>query len=536
MNVSQINYTPIPYFKNIKKQNQKHATSENLNFLPCAPCDAKYLINKNDISFGALFDNSAEIKNAQSNIKDTENRANENGIDLSLFWEYQTVILDKKHIRESENRLKALNSLLDSKLIKLESVKNEFQGIAMLLYKNYNKGEKVARLSEFLEFIISDEAENVYKNKSVQQKMGEIIDSCIEKSPKEKIKLIRYISNHEELLNKDIDLGQILVNVDEKTYGKTVLNLSRPESLKKINTDTNTKSVKSKVQGTYPKKDNKEDNKELKGFLRVGGQKQAIDLLKKNFIYPKKYPNLYKGIKQEKGAILYGPPGTGKTLMAQALSEECGAYFIGIGSSEMSNKYVGETEENWRNLFEDLKKHQPSFLFVDEIDALCRARGNGDTHGDEQLNQFLKLVSDVKTENTDIVIIGATNNFNALDKAVIRKGRLGLHIEMPAPKTIEEVEEIFNIHSLNVKIDEDVESNKTDLFQKMLDLKLTGSSIEAIVKMAHNKALDRMDLFEKMENGTVTEADEENLSIKTEDFLKVLEEEKQKQKQGKLGF
>jgi SpoVK/Ycf46/Vps4 family AAA+-type ATPase len=363
--------------------------------------------------------------------------------------------------------------------------------------------------------------------------------------------MVKYINEHKELLNKGINLGKYIAKAWINTYEDLISQLQQPEppieplEVKKDADDRGhlgfgdlfapKETEETKNLGTVKTK----TPNELSGFERIGGQSKAIEQLKRAVIFPRRFPQLYIGRNLEKGAILYGPPGTGKSLMATAFAEEYGAYFVKIAATEMQNKYVGQTEQNWRNLFEDLKANQPALLFIDEIDALCKKRGSGDIHGDKELNQFLKLVSDIKAENLDVFILGATNNYEALDPAVLREGRFGLHIEMRPPQTLTDVEEIFNIHSKNIKLDENVKSEKQAIFRTILDLGLTGAGIEALINKAFDNAFERLGLFEKMDNNTVTEEDTENFSIKAEDFFAELENQK-KQKQApknrKIGF
>ncbi len=259
----------------------------------------------------------------------------------------------------------------------------------------------------------------------------------------------------------------------------------------------------------------------ISGFARVGGQDNAIKQLKQKILYPMKFPKVYEGRNIDKGIILYGPPGTGKSLLAQALSEECGCNFVKIGATDMENMYVGETEKQWQMLFDDLIRRQPSILFIDEADALCKARGSKDVYGDKELNKVLQLMSDIKLEDKQVFVILATNNFAVLDSAVKRDGRFGTHIEVLPPQTIEDVEQIFNIHTKRLKIDIP-ENERKGIFEEMLKLNYTGSAIEGVVGQAHDLAIERTGLIEAMENNTVTADDIQNLSITAEDILNAI--------------
>ena len=215
-------------------------------------------------------------------------------------------------------------------------------------------------------------------------------------------------------------------------------------------------------------------------FKDVGGQDELIKELKRSILYPLKYPEMYETFDVNKGFIMYGPAGTGKTHIARALANESEANFISLNGLEMESKWVGETEENWRNLFEEAKQKQPSIIFIDEIDAIGKSRGGTDTHGDKALNQILTLISDLDQSKDNVFIIGATNNFKALDKAFIRSGRLSKHLEVKLPD-LEGVRQIFKIHSAKKPLDKKIDTDA--LTQRLFDLKTSGADIRYIIKV-----------------------------------------------------
>ena len=250
-------------------------------------------------------------------------------------------------------------------------------------------------------------------------------------------------------------------------------------------------------------------------FKDVGGQDELIKELKKSILYPMKYPEMYETFDINKGFILYGPPGTGKTHIARALANEADANFISLNGLEMESKWVGESEENWRTLFEEAKEKQPSIMFIDEIDAIGKSRGGNDVHGDKTLNQVLTLISDLDQSKDNIFVIGATNNFKALDKALTRSGRLSKHIEVKLPD-LEGVKQIFEIHSRRKPLDKNID--KEALTKKLYDLKASGSDIRYIINEAHIIGYDRAGIHEKMEEQTITNRDKQNFRIIQEDF------------------
>ena len=130
-------------------------------------------------------------------------------------------------------------------------------------------------------------------------------------------------------------------------------------------------------------------------------------------------------------------------------------------------------------------------------------------------------MSDVEKNGDDIYVVAATNNQNALDAAITRSGRFGKHIEVKAPDTQEAITQIFNIHTKNKALADDLD--KDALTKKLLAQKATGADIAHIVNTAHENAFERAGIYEKMENGTFENADIENLRITDADFNKAID-------------
>ena len=255
-------------------------------------------------------------------------------------------------------------------------------------------------------------------------------------------------------------------------------------------------------------------------FKDVGGQDELIKELKRSILYPLKYPEMYETFDVNKGFVMYGPAGTGKTHLARALANESGANFKSLNGLEMESRWVGASEENWRNLFEEAKEKQPTIIFIDEIDAIGRSRGGVDEHGDKTLDQLLTLISDLDQSRDNIFIIGATNNFKALDKALIRSGRLSKHLEVKLPD-LNGVRQIFDIHSKKKPLDRNID--KDALIQRLYDLRTTGGDIRYIINEAHLAGYDRAGIHEKMENETICGKDKHSFKIIQEDFDTAIE-------------
>lgn len=256
-------------------------------------------------------------------------------------------------------------------------------------------------------------------------------------------------------------------------------------------------------------------------FADVGGQKNVIDELKKGIIYPIKHPDAFKNFSVNRGFVLTGGPGTGKTLIAQALANEVDASFIKINGSELESKWVGETEKNWRELFANAKKNQPTIIFIDEADAVFKTRAGTDTsrHDDKAVNTVLALMSDLEKSNDQVYVIATTNKIGLLDEAIMRSGRFGKHIEVNNPD-LDGCKHILGIHSKNKAISEKFDSEK--FAERLFKQNVNGADIARIVTDANAHAYDRLGIFEKMEKGTFVPADAENLRIEQVDFDKAL--------------
>ncbi|MCF8368227.1 MAG: ATP-dependent zinc metalloprotease FtsH [Bacteroidales bacterium] len=196
-------------------------------------------------------------------------------------------------------------------------------------------------------------------------------------------------------------------------------------------------------------------------FTDVAGLEEAkvevmeiVDFLKK----PGKYTNL--GGKIPKGALLVGPPGTGKTLLAKAVAGEAQVPFFSISGSDFVEMFVGVGASRVRDLFKQAKEKAPCIIFIDEIDAIGRARGKNPLTGanDERENTLNQLLTEMDgfQSNTGVIILAATNRADILDRALLRAGRFDrqIHVELP---DLEERKAIFNVHTKQLKLDTSVD-------------------------------------------------------------------------------
>lgn len=236
----------------------------------------------------------------------------------------------------------------------------------------------------------------------------------------------------------------------------------------------------------------------------IGGLNNIKEIISDTILLPLNYPNLFKSTDKQlgiarSGILLYGPPGTGKTLLAKAISNECEINFLSVKGPELLDMYVGQTEQNVRNLFEKARLNSPCILFFDELDSLAPVRGRaGDSGGvmDRVVSQLLTEIdgldkySSTNGKQTQIFLIGATNRPDLIDASLLRPGRFDKLMYVPIAQTLSERVNIFN--ALIRKLPIDVKFNSEQFVRDKCPLNLTGADFYSITSKARQHALKRL--------------------------------------------
>jgi cell division protease FtsH len=234
----------------------------------------------------------------------------------------------------------------------------------------------------------------------------------------------------------------------------------------------------------------KSTNVTFKDVAGLQGAKEEIVEIVEFLKNPKKYTEL--GAKIPKGALLVGPPGTGKTLLAKAVAGEAKVPFFSLSGSDFVEMFVGVGASRVRDLFRQAKEKAPSIIFIDEIDAIGRARGknNGFNTNDERENTLNQLLTEMDGfgTNSGVIILAATNRADVLDSALMRAGRFDRQIYVDMPD-LNERKEIFGVHlkpiKLSTEIDVDFLAKQTPGFSGADIANLCNEA--ALIAARHNK-------------------------------------------------
>lgn len=191
--------------------------------------------------------------------------------------------------------------------------------------------------------------------------------------------------------------------------------------------DAESKKLRSALQGAILS-----DKPNVK-WEDVAGLESAKEALKEAVILPIKFPHLFTGKRQPwKGILLYGPPGTGKSYLAKAVATEANSTFFSVSSSDLVSKWMGESERLVKQLFNMARENKPAIIFIDEVDALCGPRGEGESEASRRIKTELLVQMDgVGKDSKGVLILGATNIPWQLDAAIRRRFQRRVHISLP---------------------------------------------------------------------------------------------------------
>lgn len=212
----------------------------------------------------------------------------------------------------------------------------------------------------------------------------------------------------------------------------------------------------------------------------VAGLLAAKEALQEAVIMPIKFPHLFVGKRRPwRGILLYGPPGTGKSYLAKAVATEANSTFFAISSSDLVSKWMGESERLVKQLFSLAREQKPAIIFIDEIDALCGARGEGESEASRRIKtELLVQMNGVGNELDGVLVLGATNIPWQLDPAVRRRFEKRIHIPLPDPAARAAMFPIHIGSTPHTLVHKDFKmlAEKTDGF--------SGSDIETLVRDA----------------------------------------------------
>jgi transitional endoplasmic reticulum ATPase len=249
----------------------------------------------------------------------------------------------------------------------------------------------------------------------------------------------------------------------------------------------------------------------------IGGMKEVIKRLRTGVEKPLMHPEVYEaaGIPPPRGVLLYGPPGNSKTTLVRALATSLHAAFYSLSGAEVYSPYLGEAERTIRVLFQRARETAPSLIFLDEIDALVGSRGIGGAGGggsaaDVSTGILATLLTEMDGVTTvgGVTVVAATNRPKSLDPALLRPGRLELHVEVPLPATAKDREEILRVHTRKTALNADV-----DLGAIAKDEAIEGWSGAQLANLCREAAMEAIREELLLTDKSKTNADEKAVMI-----------------------
>src|SRR6266487_3607354 len=257
------------------------------------------------------------------------------------------------------------------------------------------------------------------------------------------------------------------------------------------------------------------------GYEDIVGLGKEVQRIREMIELPLKYPAVFDrlGVEPPKGVLLYGPPGTGKTLIARVVAAETNAAFFVINGPEIINKFYGESESRLRGVFQEAQRRAPSIIFIDELDALAPKRAETGGEVERRIVGQLLALMDGLASRGQIVLIGATNQPNALDSAIRRPGRFDREISLRVPDVRGRME-ILRIHSRDAALSNDID------FARLAQLTpgFVGADLEALCREAAMIALRRVLPHIDYQRAYIPYETLVNLNITMADFQAALRE------------
>lgn len=250
------------------------------------------------------------------------------------------------------------------------------------------------------------------------------------------------------------------------------------------------------------------------GYDDIGGLNEEIENIKEIIEWPLTRPQVMEemNIEMPKGVLLYGPPGNGKTLMAKAIAGESANNFIQVSCSNIMQKFLGQSEERIKEIFEEARDKAPCVIFFDEFDSIAFKRGENShvkstATSDRVISQLLSEIDGLDSDNR-VRIIASTNRKNAIDEAILRSGRIGEQIRIPVPQKTEDREDILNVHLEDKPTTDSIDTRE-------IALKMEGFSGSDIEKVTNRAALYRI------------RKDNDEMQITQEDLIRAVDEIKE---------
>ncbi|EHP87090.1 CDC48 family AAA ATPase [Methanotorris formicicus] len=270
-----------------------------------------------------------------------------------------------------------------------------------------------------------------------------------------------------------------------------------------------------------PVKEIKESKVPSVTYEDIGGLKEEVRKIREMVELPMRHPELFErlGIEPPKGVLLAGPPGTGKTLLAKAVANEAGANFYSINGPEIMSKYVGETEENLRKIFQEAEENAPSVIFIDEIDAIAPKRDEATGEVERRMVAQLLTLMDGLEGRGQVVVIAATNRPDALDSALRRPGRFDREIVIGVPDRNAR-KEILQIHTRNMPLAEDVNLD----YLADVTHGFVGADLAALCKEAAMKTLRRILPDLDLDKDEIPKDILDSIEVTMDDFKEALKE------------